>query len=132
MTMERADRPPELAQREATAEAEATAIQGEVVDPGDVAALRNRVSADRAELSRTVTELAGRFDVRARLRQRATSARDRTRMRLSRVDSRVRRPVLEGLERALRWVADGVRGIGVRLRRSDRPRELPPGRSGRG
>lgn len=125
MTMERADRPPELA------EPEATAMQGEVVNPGDVAAIRNRVSADRAELSRTVTELAGRFDVRARLRQRATSAGDRARTRLSRVDSRVRRPVLDGLEQAVRWVADGVRRIGVRLRRAEGPRELPPGRSGR-
>jgi hypothetical protein len=101
------------------------AVQGEVVDPADVRALRNRVGADRAELSRTVAELAERFDLRRRLRQRATAVRDRARLRVSGAGSRVGRPVLVGFERALRRIALGFQRVGARLRRVDSRRQLP-------
>ena len=87
--------------------------------------------ADRAELSRTVAELAGRLDVKGRIRQRAASARERAGSApVSGLGDRVRRPVLDGLERTLRWVADGLHRLGTRLRGPTSTRAPGPGDPG--
>lgn len=106
------------------------AVHGEVEPTADPAVLRRRISAERADLVRTVEQLAVRLDVKSRLRQRRAEVRETAKVRLrilGRITLRVLRStvaaLLDGVAALAQFAADLLSGR-VRVQRA-----LPPGPS---
>jgi hypothetical protein len=110
------------------------AEHGEVRRADDPAVLRRRISAERAQLARTVEELAARMDVKSRLRQRRSELRRGAKDRLRTFREAARRLGVRAgrtATAALRATVRMIRQLAADLRagRARGPRALPPGPS---